>query len=70
MASAVVALRKMRRVETRRECGSTRSYLLHVRDGDVERLVLNLRCGADVAEQPVDVDVQLEDTLDHIRGFL
>ena len=39
--------------------------MLHVRNGDVKTLVLNLSRGADIAEQPVDVDVQLED----IRGF-
>ena len=44
--------------------------MLHVRGGDIEALVLNLRRVVEVAEQPVDVDIQLEDTLDHIRGLL
>ena len=70
MASVIVGTRKMRRVETRRECGCTRSFVLHVRCGDIEAPVLDLRRGVEVAEQPVNVDVQLEDTLDHIRGFL
>ena len=43
--------------------------MLHICVWGVEVLVVDLRGRTDIAEQPVDVDVQLEDIVHHTRDF-